>query len=208
MREAVPRIAVFRRFALALIASACCAYGYGQEQDPFLESWKLVASQANQGHWVEAVPAAIGLDPGLAEIERGFGWSLRPGIRSALGSRDAGALARELTVAACGALLWKLEASDREGLADYYAAKYRVEAARTIYTELLAPAVRHQDATHHGHSHQGIWDRLERARAALGRPGFLGRGRVPPDAPSYTAAEREIESALRAAFPFLPEVKR
>ncbi len=197
-----------RRAALALVATALCAYGYGQEQDPFLGAWKLVASEANQGHWDQAGAAAPGLDAGLAEIESNFGWSLRAGIRSALASRDARALARELTVAGCGAVLRKLDASEREGLADYYRAKYRIESARTIYSELLAPALRRQDATRRGNSHEVVFDGLARAQAALGRPGFLGRGQVPPDLAAYTAASREIETALRAAFPFVPEVKR
>jgi hypothetical protein len=43
-----------RHTALALVASVLCAYGYGQEQDPFIAAWKLVASHANQGRWAEA----------------------------------------------------------------------------------------------------------------------------------------------------------
>lgn len=208
MREAGSGSAALRRAALALMASALCAYGYGQEQDPFIGAWKLVASEANQGHWDQAGAAASGLEAGLAEIEGAFGWSLRPEIRSELTSRDARALARELTVAGCGAVLRQLDASAREGLADYYRAKYRIDSARTAYSELLAPALRHQDATHRGNSHEAVWDGLARAQAALGRPGFLGRGQAPPDLAAYSAASREVETALRAAFPFLPEVKR
>jgi hypothetical protein len=188
VRESEQRSASLRRVTVALVALACCAYGYGQEQDPFIGAWKLVAAQANQGHWEEARAASRGLDPGLAEVESGFGWSLRAPIANALAARDGRALARELTVGACGVLFWKLEASRRAGLADYYAAKYRVEAARTFYTELLAPAVRHQDVTRTGSIH----DRVV----------------VPPDVQAYVAAELEVEAALRAAFPFVPEVKR
>ena len=208
MREAEPRSDSFRRIALALAAVALCAYGYGQEQDPFIDAWKLVASQANQGRWDDARAAGRELEPGLVEVEGAFGWSLRAPIGAALAARDARTLARELTVAACGALFWKLESSGSEGLTDYYAAKYRVEAARTIYAELLAPAVRHQDATRGGRAHERVLTGLSQAQAALGRPGFLGRGRVAADAPAYAAAELEIEAALRAVFPFLPEVKR
>ncbi len=208
MREAFERYARLRRIALASVAALLCGYGYGQEQDPFIGAWKLVASQANQSRWDEARAGAPGLVPGLSEIEAGFGWSLRGPIDAALAAHDARALARELTIAACGALLWKLEASRRAQLSDYYAAKYRVEAAGTMYSELLAPAVRHQDATRHERFDARIREGLDHARAAIGRPGFLGRGVVPPDAQAYVAAEREIETALRAAFPFVPEVKR
>jgi len=208
VREAGTKSATFRRIALALAASALCAYGYGQEQDPFIGAWKLVAAQANQGHWDEARAAAHGLDPGLTEVEGGFGWPLRVPIAKALAEKDARALARDLTVAACGALLWKLDASRRTGLADYYVAKYRVEAARTFYTELLAPAVRHQDATRREAVHDRVWQGLAHAQEALGRPGFLGRGVVPGDLHAYLEAELEVEAALRAAFPFVPEVKR
>lgn len=197
-----------RRFALVLAAVFLCGYGYGQEQDPFIGAWKNVAAQANQGHWREARSAARALDPGLLEVEAAFGWSLRPPIASALGAKDARALARELTLAAVGATIWKLEASRRAGLSDYYAAKYRVEAARTFYGELLAPAVRHQDATRGGSIDARVLAGLSHAQASLGRPGFLGRGVVPPDLAAWTAAELEIEVALRAAFPFVPEVKR
>jgi hypothetical protein len=190
------------------VASALCAYGYGQEQDPFIEGWKQVASQANQGRWAEARAAAPTLDAGLDEVDAAFGWKLGPPIAAALEARDARTLARQLTVAACGALIWKLEASRRADLSDYYAAKYRVEAARTLYAELLAPAVRHQDATRGGRSDARIVAGLARAQAALGRPGFLGRGGAKPDAPAYAAAELEIEAALREVFPFVPEVKR
>jgi len=31
---------------------------------------------------------------------------------------------------------------------------------------------------------------------------------VPPDVQAYSQAELEVEAALRAAFPFVPEVKR
>jgi hypothetical protein len=200
--------AAIRHIALALVASSLCAYGYGQEQDPFIAAWKLVASQANQGRWAEARDAAPALDPGLEEIEAAFGWKLRAPIAAALEAGDSRTLARELTVAACGAILWKLEASRRLKLGDYYAAKYRVEAARTLYAELLAPAVRHQDATRGGRSDERVVAGLARAQASIGRPGFLGRGGVPPDAPAYSEAEFEIEAALRAVFPFVPEVKR
>jgi hypothetical protein len=208
VREAEPRSASLRRITLALAASVLCAYGYGQEQDPFIGAWKLVAAQANQGHWDEARADSRALDPGLTEVENGFGWPLRAPIADALAARDARALARELTIAACGELLWKVDASRRAGLADYYVAKYRVEAARTFYTELLAPAVRHQDATRSESVHERIWNGLDRAQSALGRPGFLGRGVVPPDVQAYSQAELEVEAALRAAFPFVPEVKR
>jgi hypothetical protein len=202
------RSAAVRHIALALAASALCAYGYGQEQDPFIAAWKLVASQANQGRWDEARAGAPALDAGLSEIDAAFGWKLDPPIAAALAARDARGLARQLTIAACGAVLWKLEASRRAELADYYAAKYRVEAARTLYAELLAPAVRHQDATRGAHSDDAVVAGLARAQASLGRPGFLGRGGTKPDAPAYAAAALEIEAALRAAFPFVPEVKR
>ncbi|MEX2207153.1 MAG: hypothetical protein WEF50_13070 [Myxococcota bacterium] len=208
MRRAKSGSAAIRHIALALIASALCAYGYGQEQDPFIAAWKRVASQANQGRWTEADDAAPALDPGLDELDAAFAWKLRAPIAAALDARNSRALARELTVAACGAILWKLEASGRANLADYYAAKYRVEAARTLYAELLAPAVRHQDATRGGRSDERIIAGLARAQAAIGRPGFLGRGGLPPDAPAYAEAALEIEAALRAVFPFLPEVKR
>jgi len=197
-----------RHIALALVASALCAYGYGQEQDPFIAAWKLVASQANRGRWTEARDAAPALGTGLEEVDIAFGWKLAPPIAAALEARDSRTLARDLTVAACGAILWKLEASRRANLADYYAAKYRVEAARTLYAELLAPAVRHQDATRGGRSDERVVAGLARAQAAIGRPGFLGRGGVPPDAPAYAGAALEIEAALRAVFPFVPEVKR
>lgn len=208
MREAFERYGRVRRIALASVAVLLCAYGYGEEQDPFIGAWKLVASQANQARWDEARQAVPALVPGLTEIEAGFGWSLRAPIDRALASRDTRSLAHELTIAACGALLWKLEATRRAGISDYYAAKYRVEAAGTIYSELLAPAVRHQDATRHERFHERVFEGLDRARAVIGRPGFLGRGVVPPDVQAYAAAEREIETALRAAFPFVPEVKR
>lgn len=208
MRESGSRCGALHRITLAFIASGLCAYGYGQEQDPFIGAWKLVAARANQSHWEDARVASQGLEPGLVEIESAFGWHLQGPIERALVAHDSRALARELTTAACGALVWKLEASRRAGLSDYYVGKYRVEAARTLYAELLAPAVRHQDVTAHTRVHERIWNAMAAAQAALGRPGFLGRGVVPADSQAYTAAELEIEDALRAAFPFVPEVKR
>jgi hypothetical protein len=197
-----------RHTALALVALALSAYGYGQEQDPFIAAWKLVASQANRGRWTEARDGAPALDPGLAEIHAAFGWELRTPIATALAARDSRALARELTVAACGAILWKLEASRRADLSDYYAAKYRIEAARTLYAELVAPAVRHQGATRGGGSDERVVAALARAQESIGRPGFLGRGGVPPDPAAYAEAALAVEAALRVVFPFVPEVKR
>lgn len=208
VRRARSGSAAIRHIALALVAATLCAYGYGQEQDPFVAAWKQVASQANQGRWAQARDAAPELDTGLDEIDTAFGWKLRAPIAAALEARDSRALARELTLAACGAILWKLEASRRVNLADYYAAKYRVEAARTLYAELLAPALRHQDATRGGRSDERVTAGFARAQAAIGRPGFLGRGGLQPDAPAYAEAALEIEAAFRAVFPFVPEVKR
>lgn len=208
MPEAEQTSASLRRMALALVSTLLCAYGYGQEQDPFVDAWKLVAAQANQGRWVESRSAAHALEPGLIEIEAGLGWPLRAPIDAALAAKNPRALARELTVAASGAVIWKLEASRRADLSDYYASKYRIEAARTFYEELLAPAVRHHDATRGTHVHARIFEALAQAQAALGRPGFLGRGVVPADVPAYTAAELALESALHATFDFVPEVKR
>ena len=176
MRRAGPRAVAIRHIALAVVVSALCAYGYGQEQDPFIGAWKLVASQANQGRWAEARSAVPGLDPGLAEIDDAFAWKLAPPIAAALEARDARALARDLTVAACGAILWKLEASRRADLRDYYAAKYRVEAARTFYAELLAPAVRHQDATRRARTDERIIAALARI-AGRHRPAGIPRPR-------------------------------
>jgi hypothetical protein len=193
-----------RRLAIALLASALCAYGYGPEQDPFVAAWKRVAADANQGRWAEADAAARELEPGLAELEAGLGWKPRVPLRTSLEARDARALARELTAAACAAVLWKLEASRRAGLEDYYAAKYRVEAARSTYLELLAPTVRARGAAHH----ERVLAALAAAQAALGRPGFLGRGVRPADAAAFAAAERELETALRSVFPFAPEVPK
>jgi hypothetical protein len=80
--------------------------------------------------------------------------------------------------------------------------QYRVEAARSTYLELLAPAVRARGAA----GHERVLAALEAAQSALGRPGFLGRGVLPPDAAAFIAAERELERALRSVFPFAPEV--
>jgi hypothetical protein len=68
--------------------------------------------------------------------------------------------------------------------------------------------VRHQDAARGLRSDERIVTELARAQQAIGRPGFLGRGGVPPDAPAFAGAALAIEAALRAAFPFVPEVKR
>src|SRR5512147_1711495 len=140
-----PALTRARRAAIALLACLLCAYGYGSEPDPFIEAWKKVAASANQGRWAEASAASQALAPGLAELDAGLGGKLAEPMRASLEKRDPQALARELTRAASGVVLWKLEASRRAGLDDYYTAKYRVEAARTAYLELLAPALSQRD---------------------------------------------------------------
>jgi len=191
-----------RALVAAFVASLLCAYGYGAEQDPFIAAWKLAAASANQGRWSEAGTAARGLEPGLAEVDAAFEWRTEPAVAQALQARDARALARSLTIGAYGAVVWKLEASRRAGLDDYYAAKYRVEAARVAYLELLAPAVKRRDAR----AHERVIAALDGALEALGRPGFLGRGLRAPNAAAFAAAERELVAALRSVFPFTPEV--
>ena len=104
------------------------------------------------------------------------------------------------------AIALKFESSRREGFSDFYAAKYRVEAARTYYAELLAPAVRRRDLRAGADLHGRIWGRFDAARAALGRPGFLGRGAQPPDPAAFEQAARALDADLLVAFPFLEEV--
>ncbi len=191
---------------LAALSLALAAYGYGPEEDPFVRGWKLVAAAANDRRWAQAELERAQLDPALAEIRTGTGSDPGPPLDAALRARDAAGLARSLTTLAWLAIDWKLESSRREVLAQYYAAKYRVEAARGYYAELLAPALRRRDDPRFAQLHASVWQGFDDARAALGRPGFLGRGVAPPDLAAFDAARRRIREALREVFPFLPEV--
>lgn len=194
------------RAALAVVALALCGYGYGPEEDPFVRGWKLVAAAANDRRWAQAELERRQLDPAVAEIRAGLGRDPGAPLDAALRARDAAGLARSLTALAWLAIEWKLESSRRESLAQYYAAKYRVEAARGYYAELLAPALRRRGDARFAALHARAWQGFDDARAALGRPGFLGRGVEPPDPAAYDAARARIRDALLEAFPFLPEV--
>lgn len=180
-------------------------YGYGPDQDPLLTRFKLVAAHAHAGRWEEARDASLGLAPALDEIAATFGLDLGPRLQQSLRDRDAGALARHLTSLAYLSVELKLESSRREELSRYYEAKYRIEAARSYYAELVAPLVRRHDRNTGSDAHRRIWSGFDDARAALGRPGFLGRGVAPPDRDAFEAAANEITNGFREVFPFLPE---
>jgi hypothetical protein len=192
----------------ALIAAAllCTAYGYGPDQDPFVLAFKQVAAEGRAERWSQAAQGLDTLAPSLAEIRAVLGRDPEPELRRALASRDQAGLARALLRAAHAAIALKLESSRREQLSDFYASKYRVEAARTYYAELLAPAVRRRDQRAGADLHGRIWGRFDAARAALGRPGFLGRGAQPPDLVAFEQAARALDADLLVAFPFLEEV--
>jgi hypothetical protein len=195
-REAV------RRTAMIGAAWLCTAYGYGPDQDPFVLAFKELAAHARSGRWAAADAALVQLAPALAEIHTQLARDPGPDLQRALAQRDPEALAPALVRLAQAAIALKFASSRREQLSDYYASKYRVEAARSYYAELLAPAVRRRDPA----LHERIWSRFDSARAALGRPGFLGRGSEPPDLAAFERAAREIDADLREAFPFLEEV--
>ncbi len=165
-----------------------------------------MAAAANERRWAQAELERGGLEPALGELRAGLGRDPGAALDAALRARDAGKLARALTGLAWLAIDWKLESSHRESLSEYYAAKYRVEAARGYYAELLAPVLRRRSDERFEALHARVWQGFDSARAALGRPGFLGRGVEPPDPAAYDAARGEIRAALREAFPFLSEV--
>ena len=196
-----------RSLALAFAALLLLAYGYGAEQDPLILDFKLVAAQARSGRWDQAKQSLAKLQPHLAEVRQVLGISLSEPLADALEQRDRPQLARTLTTFAFLEIELKFESSRREQLERYYRAKYRVETARTTYMELLAPAVRRHDARHGSELHAQIWAGFDAARAALGSPGFLGRGIEPPSREEFEAATAEVTAALTEAFPFLIEVK-
>lgn len=199
------RMAVLRT---ALIGSAwlCTGYGYGADQDPFVLAFKQLAAAARAGRWAQAEAELAPLAPAFAEIRAGLARDPEPELRGAIAQRDPPAVAAALLRLAHAAIALKLETSRREQLSEYYAAKYRVEAARTYYAELLAPAARRRSSASAGDVHQRIWSRFDAARAALGRPGFLGRGAEPPDLAAFERAERELDADLCEVFPLLEEV--
>jgi hypothetical protein len=195
-----------RRTALIGLAWLCTGYGYGPDQDPFVLAFKQLAADARAGRWSQADAALASLGPALAEIRGGLGRDPEPALRGALDRREATAVASALLRLAHAAIALKLESSLRERLAEYYPAKYRVEAARTYYAELLAPAVRRRDQAGGTRVHERIWSRFDAARAALGRPGFLGRGAQPADLAGFERNARALDADLREVFPFLGEV--
>lgn len=210
--EALSQLSSARNRAVrgALIAAAilCTAYGYGPDQDPFVLAWKQLAAEARAERWSQAAGALTALGPALAEIRSGLERDPEAELRRALDARDQAALARALLRAAHAAIALKFESSRREALADFYAAKYRVESGRSYYSELLAPAVRRRDQRAGTDLHARVWSRFDAARAALGRPGLLGRGAQPPDPAAFERAARALDADLREAFPFLEEVRR
>jgi hypothetical protein len=194
------------RTALIGLAWLCTGYGYGPDQDPFVLAFKQLAADANAGRWARADAPLAALAPAFAEIRSGLARDPEPALRRALAQRDPAGVATALLQLAHAAIALKLESSRREQLAEYYTAKYRVEAARSYYSELLAPAVRRRDRSGAGGLHERIWARFDAARAALGRPGFLGRGAQPPDLAAFERAARGLDADLREVFPFLEEV--
>ncbi len=181
----------------------CSGYGYGPDQDPFVLAFKTVAASARDGRWEEAQRSAEQLEAPQVEIEQTLGASRRAQLRRASARRDAAALAGELTTLAYLQILLKLHSSQREGLDKYYPAKYRIEAARGYYLEMLAPAVRKADAQRGSSFHSTILAAFDDARAALGSPGFLGRGRTDPEPERFARAAGTIERTLRGIFPSL-----
>jgi len=199
------RVRVTTGAALALLLTS--AYGYGPEQDPFVEQAKRLVSEAREGRWTEAERALAELTPVLREISRVLGVDAEPELAAAVRGRDPGALAHAYVRLAYLAIRVKFVSSQAEGLERYYAAKYRNEAARSYYAELLAPAVRRHDAQRGTSHHAAIWSGFDAARDALGRPGFLGRGRESPDVEAFARAGAAIGTELREVFPFLSEVQ-
>jgi hypothetical protein len=195
-----------RALQLLCVSLVLGGYGYGAEQDPLVEGFKRLAAHGQAGSWEQARAPLAALAPSAQEIAAALGADPQPALQSAVEQRDRAALARALTALGYLAIRLKLASSTREGLSDYYAAKYRVEAARSYYMELLAPAVLRQLR---GRAlHERIWEGFDAARAALGRPGFLGRGTEPPDLPRFERASEQVAAALREAFPFVSEVDR
>jgi len=191
---------------VAMSALVLLGYGYGAEQDPLIEGFKSVASHARAGDWAESQSALQVLEPSLAEIRNVLGVDVGPALREAIRARSSEALAEQLARLAYLAIGVKLESCQREELAHYYAAKYRVEAARIYYMEMLAPSVR-RDPAHGASRHLEIGAAFDAARSALGRPGFLGRGVEAPDREAFAIAVNRLTGTLRDAFPFLPEVR-
>jgi hypothetical protein len=188
---------------LALLAVLCSGYGYGPDQDPFVLAFKTVAASARDGRWEEAQRSAQQFEGSLVEIQQALGANRRSQLSRSLARRDAAALAGELTTLAYLQILLKFHFSQSEGLDKYYSAKYRIEAARGYYLEMLAPAVRKADAQRQGRFHATILPAFDDARAALGSPGFLGRGRTAPEPERFAKAARTIERTLREVFPSL-----
>jgi hypothetical protein len=195
-----PVLVVMSALALVLVG-----YGYGEEQDPLIEGFKSVASHARAGDWGQAQEALPALEPALAEIRTVLDLDLAPPLREAIRTRSRQRLAEQLARLAYFAIRVKLESCRREELARYYAAKYRVEAARSYYQEMLAPSVR-RDPGRGAPRDLEVHAAFAAARSALGRPGFLGRGVEPPDRAAFARAEQRLDAALRDAFPFLAEV--
>ena len=185
---------------LALLVGS--GYGYGPDQDPFVLAFKRVAASARDGRWEEAQRGLQDLEPAVDELERAFEVDRGAQLRAAIARRSRAALAEELTALAYLEIALKLR-STREDLQSYYPSKYRVEAARGYYLEMLAPAVRALDAQRSTSRHATLLATFDEARAALGSPGFLGRGRAQPEAARFAAAAAAIERTLREAFPSL-----
>ncbi|MFQ5514703.1 MAG: hypothetical protein ACE5FG_09710 [Myxococcota bacterium] len=191
---------------LTALLGVLLGYGYGPDQDPFTRAIRALAADAQAGRWRQAVVSLEELRPALREIEQTLPVARRPQLEEAIARRDRGALAQEITALVYLMIRLRFESCRREALTRYYPAKYRIRAAREHYTQLLAPVIRRRDRERSSDLHRRIWAAFDAAVAALGRPGFLGRGVVPPDPQGFDKASAALDEALREGFPFLREV--
>ena len=193
---------MFHLWLLCVCQNGVYGYGYTQEEDPLVKSFKAVISCARDADWPKVTAEINAIADRIEDIHKIFKVNLKPRIDQSIRSQQFQSLANQMANLAFLGLCEKFYYNNREGLEIFVRSKVRLRLAEEYYTLLLSGNVRGYDARHKTHLHEDIYSRFVTARETLGSAGFLGAGAVKPNLHGFKVLTKEIETLLLKVFPY------
>lgn len=182
--------------------NSALGYGYAEEEDPLIKTFKAVILYGRQADWPKVATAVNSISDRIIDIHKIFKTDLHPMIEHAIQHQDFQTLANQMANLVFFAIREKFYYNQQERLEIFVRSKVRLRLAEEYYLKLLAGNVREYDIRHKTRLHEGIYARFVKARDTLGSAGFLGTGAVKPKVKDFETLTKEIEALLLQAFPY------
>jgi len=170
------------------LAGQAHAYSYAAAgKEVLIDAREAIFKAVNAGDFAAAQDAAHSISIEIGYLDQKYAPGLKGTVQTALGSKDAKAIAAALREVFSAEIKRRLEAGAKS-LNDYQAAKVLVVKSKRFFDAMAAEVP--------GPTREAIDVGLRKALEAIGNPGVFGVGKKPADPVAYKAAVTDVLKAL------------